>query len=121
MASPPIVQVFDNDKDKESRDIEECLRKIDSLFEDGIFAGEEDTVVEKEATATEEEIIAFCRESLAAYKVPRLVQFVSEVPKTSTGKIMRRMRIPLPKPQALAASTSPRLVLTIEPRSSSVV
>ena len=41
-------------------------------------------------TATEEEIIDFCRGSLAAYKVPRQVQFVDDVPKTSTGKIMRR-------------------------------
>ena len=40
--------------------------------------------------ATEEEIIAFCRKELAAYKCPRKVQFVKDVPKTSTGKIMRR-------------------------------
>ena len=40
--------------------------------------------------ATEDEIIAFCREELAAYKCPRKVQFVNDVPKTSTGKIMRR-------------------------------
>ena len=40
--------------------------------------------------ATEDEIIAFCREELAAYKCPRKVQFVKDVPKTSTGKIMRR-------------------------------
>jgi long-chain acyl-CoA synthetase len=39
---------------------------------------------------TEEEIILFCREHLAAYKVPRLVKFVKDLPKTSTGKIMRR-------------------------------
>jgi long-chain acyl-CoA synthetase len=31
-------------------------------------------------------IIALCREQLAAYKVPRAVQFVPDVPKTSTGK-----------------------------------
>ena len=48
-------------------------------------------VVLKEGTeATEEEIIAFCREELAAYKCPRKIQFVMDVPKTSTGKIMRR-------------------------------
>lgn len=35
-------------------------------------------------------IIAHCRQHLAAYKVPRAVQFVDDVPKTSTGKIMRR-------------------------------
>jgi long-chain acyl-CoA synthetase len=35
-------------------------------------------------------IIEFCREHLAAYKVPRSVQFVADLPKTSSGKIMRR-------------------------------
>jgi long-chain acyl-CoA synthetase len=35
-------------------------------------------------------MIDFCRKSLAAYKCPRKVQFVDDVPKTSTGKIMRR-------------------------------
>jgi long-chain acyl-CoA synthetase len=39
---------------------------------------------------TEEELIAYCREHLAPYKVPRRVQFVKDLPKTSTGKIMRR-------------------------------
>jgi len=41
-------------------------------------------------SATEDEIIAFCRERLAAYKVPRLVEFRSELPKTLVGKILRR-------------------------------
>ncbi len=40
--------------------------------------------------ATEAEMIAHCRETLAAYKCPRAVRFVDDVPKTSTGKIMRR-------------------------------
>ena len=35
-------------------------------------------------------IIRYCREHLAAYKVPRAIQFVDDFPKTSTGKIMRR-------------------------------
>lgn len=37
-----------------------------------------------------EEIIAHCRSQLAAYKVPRRVEIVETLPKTSTGKIMRR-------------------------------
>ncbi|KAH1096622.1 hypothetical protein J1N35_013543 [Gossypium stocksii] len=40
-----------------NRDIEECLHKIDSLFEDGIFADQEDTGVEKEIDASEEEVV----------------------------------------------------------------
>jgi long-chain acyl-CoA synthetase len=35
-------------------------------------------------------IRSLCREHLAAYKVPRAIQFVDDVPKTSTGKVMRR-------------------------------
>lgn len=42
------------------------------------------------ATATEEELITFAGASLAAYKRPRVVRFVDDLPKTSTGKIMRR-------------------------------
>jgi long-chain acyl-CoA synthetase len=40
--------------------------------------------------ASEEEIIAFCRERLAAYKAPRSVEFRPELPKTLVGKVLRR-------------------------------
>ena len=42
------------------------------------------------ATATQAEIIEHCRPRLAAYKLPRAVRFVPDLPKTSTGKVMRR-------------------------------
>lgn len=42
------------------------------------------------ATPDADDIITYCREHLAAYKVPRAVQFVDDLPKTSTGKVMRR-------------------------------
>jgi long-chain acyl-CoA synthetase len=42
------------------------------------------------ATPSAEEIIRFSRKQLAAYKVPRAVQFVNDLPRTSTGKVMRR-------------------------------
>jgi long-chain acyl-CoA synthetase len=41
-------------------------------------------------TATEDEIKAFCKEKLAAYKVPTHYEFRSELPKTTVGKILRR-------------------------------
>jgi long-chain acyl-CoA synthetase len=47
-------------------------------------------VLKPGAQATDAEIIEHCRKHLAAYKVPRLVQFVPDLPKTSTGKILRR-------------------------------
>ncbi|MCD6639338.1 MAG: AMP-binding protein [Nocardioides sp.] len=42
-------------------------------------------------TATPEELIAFVRERLAAYKCPRVVHVVSDLPKTQTGKIRRNV------------------------------
>jgi long-chain acyl-CoA synthetase len=42
------------------------------------------------ATATQEAILDHCRSQLVAYKVPRRVQFVADLPKTSTGKMLRR-------------------------------
>jgi long-chain acyl-CoA synthetase len=41
-------------------------------------------------TVTEEELKAFCKERLAAYKVPTHYEFRSELPKTTVGKILRR-------------------------------
>lgn len=42
-------------------------------------------------SCTEKEIIDHCRTQLAAYKTPREVAFLDDLPKTSTGKILRRM------------------------------
>jgi long-chain acyl-CoA synthetase len=39
---------------------------------------------------TPEQIIAFCKERMAAYKYPRTVEIVEDLPKTVTGKILRR-------------------------------
>jgi len=41
--------------------------------------------------ATDKEIIAFCKEKLAAYKVPKLVEFRKELPKSAVGKILRKI------------------------------
>ena len=40
---------------------------------------------------TEEDILAFCRENLAPFKVPRFVEFREDLPKTMVGKILRRV------------------------------
>jgi long-chain acyl-CoA synthetase len=47
-------------------------------------------VLRPDSSASEAELIEFCRPHLAAYKLPRSVRFVPDLPKTSTGKIMRR-------------------------------
>ena len=45
---------------------------------------------EMKSSVTPEEIISFCKARMAAYKYPRQVEFVSEIPKTLTGKFLRR-------------------------------
>ena len=48
-------------------------------------------VVLRQGVAGDAEVLlGHCRAHLAAYKIPRSVQFVNDLPKTSTGKIMRR-------------------------------
>jgi long-chain acyl-CoA synthetase len=42
------------------------------------------------ASLTEEELIAFAKERMAAYKYPRQIEFLDEIPKTVTGKLLRR-------------------------------
>ena len=43
--------------------------------------------------ATAEEIRAYCRQRLAAYKVPKQVAFVDELPKSTIGKVLRRLLV----------------------------
>jgi long-chain acyl-CoA synthetase len=45
---------------------------------------------ESEGVVTAEELIAFCKERMANYKYPRFIEFLDELPKTTTGKYLRR-------------------------------
>jgi len=47
-------------------------------------------VVKESETLTQEEVVDYCKEKLAAYKVPKLVEFIDELPKSAVGKILRR-------------------------------
>ena len=47
-------------------------------------------VVKKNSALTEEELLAYCMEHLAKYKVPAKIEFLDELPKNTTGKILRR-------------------------------
>ena len=47
-------------------------------------------VVKEGETLTEEEITAYCKEKLAAYKVPKIFEFIEELPKSAVGKVLRR-------------------------------
>jgi long-chain acyl-CoA synthetase len=57
-------------------------------------------VVKKDQSLTEEELLAYCRENLTNYKVPKHIEFRKELPKTNVGKILRRAL----KEEAVAAA-----------------
>ncbi|OYU83151.1 MAG: hypothetical protein CFE45_26600 [Burkholderiales bacterium PBB5] len=47
-------------------------------------------IVKKEASLTEAEVRAFCEANLTGYKRPKVVEFRTDLPKTTVGKILRR-------------------------------
>jgi len=82
------------------REIDEVLFQHPKVLE-GVSVGVADkyrgetvkafVVLKPGETATEEEIIAFCRERLAAYKVPKVVEFRPSLPKSAIGKVLRKI------------------------------
>jgi long-chain acyl-CoA synthetase len=84
------------------RDIEERLYEHPKVLEAaaiGVPVGADNqrakafVVLKSGQTATPEEIITWCQEGLARYKVPKYVEFRAELPKTMVGKILRRQLI----------------------------
>jgi long-chain acyl-CoA synthetase len=80
------------------REIEEILCQNNKVAEAGVIGipdktyGEEIkafVVLKLQEQASEEEIIAFCRESLPSFKAPKRVQFIEALPKNLLGKILR--------------------------------
>lgn len=57
-------------------------------------------VVKKDSSLTEKEVIEFAKKSLTNYKVPKYVEFRTELPKTNVGKVLRRALRDAPVPQA---------------------
>jgi long-chain acyl-CoA synthetase len=84
------------------REVEEVLFEHPKIQE-AVVAGVPDSksgevvkayvVLKSGETDTPEDIIAFCRERLAAYKVPKQVEFRAELPKTLVGKFLRRVLV----------------------------
>ncbi len=81
------------------REIEEVLYEHPAVAEAAVIGkpheslGEEVVAVvalKPGASATEEEIVAFCKERVAAYKYPREIRLVQELPKGPTGKILKK-------------------------------
>ena len=57
---------------------------VKAVIQKAADAGEED------AAALEEDIIAFCKENMAPYKIPKIVEFVDEIPLTAVGKVDKK-------------------------------
>jgi long-chain acyl-CoA synthetase len=81
------------------REVEEALYTHPAVVEAAVIGvahsshGEEIKAVvalAKDRKVTPDELIAFCKERLAAYKYPRIVEIVDELPKGPTGKILKR-------------------------------
>lgn len=82
------------------REIEEVLYEHDSIKE-AVVVGIPDpyrgetvkayVVLKDHESITAEQIEAHCRKYLAAYKIPRVIEFRQELPKTAVGKILRRV------------------------------
>jgi long-chain acyl-CoA synthetase len=81
-------------------EIEQALYRHSDVQEVAVYAaphrlrGEQvfaDVVPKADAAITSEDILAFCRESLAPYKVPRRVNIVDALPRSATGKVLKRV------------------------------
>ena len=84
-----------------AREVEEVLKNHPSIKEVGVV-GVRDPVVGQNVRAvivlesdargrvTEHEITEYCSDKLAHYKIPRIIDFVGEIPKTDIGKVSRR-------------------------------
>jgi len=83
-------------------EIEAEVAKMSGILESACIGVEDDktgeavklfVVTDKDPEGTditEQDVIDFCRQGLTAYKVPKIVLFIDEIPKSSVGKLLRR-------------------------------
>lgn len=101
-----LVQIVDRKKDMIlvsgfnvfPNEIEDVLAGMPGLMESACVGVPDDKTgeavkvfsVRKDEAVTAEDVQAYCRENLTAYKVPKHIEFVQELPKSTVGKILRR-------------------------------
>ncbi|MGB6976210.1 MAG: AMP-binding protein [Gammaproteobacteria bacterium] len=79
-------------------EVEDVIASHPGVFEVGVVGvpdshtGEavKAVIVKKDPALTEQDIIAYCHQRLTRYKVPKIIEFRLELPKTNVGKILRR-------------------------------
>jgi fatty-acyl-CoA synthase len=80
------------------QEVEELLESHDSIKEAAVFGVEDEkfgqrlkaVIVTKGKKLSEDEVKKYVKSNLAGYKVPRDVEFIDELPRTSTGKVLKR-------------------------------
>ena len=97
------------------REVEEVLTAHPAIAEAAVVGQPDErlgevprayVVLEPGASITETEILAYCRENLARYKVPAAVEFRTELPRTFIGKVLRRVLAEDRLQQGAAGSTT---------------
>jgi long-chain acyl-CoA synthetase len=80
------------------REIEEVLYTHPAVVDCAVFGVPDDqlgerlmAVVETRAPATPDELLSFCRDHLADFKVPALIELVDELPRQPNGKVLKRV------------------------------
>jgi fatty-acyl-CoA synthase len=106
--SEGFIEVCDRKKDLiisggeniSSIEVEGLLYKHAAVLEAAVVAAPDErwgevpyaiVVLKPGATASESELIDFCRERLAHYKCPKRVDFIEALPRTATGKIQKNL------------------------------
>ena len=79
-------------------EIEDVVCKMDEVIEAAAIGLPDEKsgevvkifVVKKDKKLTEAQIIKHCKEHLTGYKIPKVIEFKDDLPKTNVGKILRR-------------------------------
>ncbi|MBA2650663.1 MAG: AMP-binding protein [Tatlockia sp.] len=79
-------------------EVEQVISMLPGVLEVGVVGFDDQDsgervkacVVKRDPSLTAEQIIAHCRQHLTAYKIPKIIEFYLELPKTNVGKILRR-------------------------------
>jgi long-chain acyl-CoA synthetase len=80
------------------REVEEVIYNHPDVVEVAVFGVPDPNqgeavvsyVVRKNPNLTEEQLLSYCKDHLAKYKIPSIIEFIDELPKNTTGKILRR-------------------------------
>jgi long-chain acyl-CoA synthetase len=94
-------------------EVEDVIAAIPGVVENAVVGVPESVtgemvkafVVRSDSSVSPEAIIAYCRQHLTGYKVPKLIEFRNELPKNPIGKVLRReLRTTIAQPEIVTAA-----------------